>query len=412
MGRKKQTQPPVEPEFIRQCFAIRQDGQLIWRERPGSHFPQRTDDVSRFNAMRSGEPAGFPGPNGVMLVRFQFHGQTRRIAASRVAWCVAVGAWPSGPVKARNGIDGDLRFENLIVTKHGRDPFGQITGKHSNGGKASSLDHRAKATTTLINALAANPGSTVPVLSKLTGSSVSCCCTRLGKLADAGLTCGPKCDARARWELTPKGRELGATSVPVILDDLDKRILAIISRSTPKLMELARQTEVCRLTMRRRINRLVERKLVEDVGVKRGFSITDEGRKALGPDTPQLRNKLPDSHDLAEVDPSELPVEALANFEDMLIEAATAEAQNPSHDNLPADGSLIERTRTDAATGEKHIDWYGRQSFIKSLTRHGRPVERIVDRKATKLSRVGLFDRTRIARCPTRATITRSKSCS
>lgn len=26
-----------------------------------------------------------------------------------------------------------------------------------------------------------NPGSTVPVLSELVGSSVSCCCTRLGK---------------------------------------------------------------------------------------------------------------------------------------------------------------------------------------------------------------------------------------
>jgi hypothetical protein len=42
--------------------------------------------------------------------------------------------------------------ENLIVTRHGRDPF----------------------------------GATVPQLSRLTGSSAPCVCTRLGKLADMG----------------------------------------------------------------------------------------------------------------------------------------------------------------------------------------------------------------------------------
>ena len=56
-----------------------------------------------------GGPAGFKGPKGVMLVRFQHLGKTRRIAASRVAWCLASGSWPDGPVKARDVNERDLR---------------------------------------------------------------------------------------------------------------------------------------------------------------------------------------------------------------------------------------------------------------------------------------------------------------
>ena len=57
----------------------------------------------------------------------------------------------------------------------------------------------------------------------------------------------------------------------------------------------------------------------------------------------RLRGKLPDSHDLAEIDPSELPLEALSKFEQMLIEAAKAEGERPSTENLPDDGTLVVR---------------------------------------------------------------------
>jgi predicted transcriptional regulator len=187
-------------------------------------------------------------------------------------------------VRTRNGVDDDLRFENLIVTRHGRDPFGVVSSKHSKGGKASSLDHRAKTTTTLLQTLAEHPGATVPMLSRLVGSSASCTCTRLGKLSDAGLCIGPKCDARARWDLSQKGRELAARTI-VVLDDLDHDILRIIARSQTKLMKIVAQTGVCRLTARRRVNLMVERKLIESDG--RRFNITDEGRKALGDAAPQ-----------------------------------------------------------------------------------------------------------------------------
>ena len=99
-----------------------------------------------------------------------------------------------------------------------------------------------------------------------------------------GLTCGPKCDARARWDLTPAGSELAASAIPP-LHNLDRDILMIIVRSPAKLMALAHRIGVCRLTMRRRIDEFIERGLAAAQDGK--FAITDAGTAALGPDAPQ-----------------------------------------------------------------------------------------------------------------------------
>ena len=85
----------------------------------------------------------FSGPGAQLLVRIYHQASIRRFAAGRMA---------EGRRKARNGVDDDMRPENLIVVKAGARPFDQ--GK---GGKASSLERRAKTTTTLINALADHP---------------------------------------------------------------------------------------------------------------------------------------------------------------------------------------------------------------------------------------------------------------
>ena len=199
MGRKQQSQPQIPATTIREAFHVRQDGQIVRRS--------------------TGEPATFSGPSAQLLVRVYHQSGIRRFAAGRIAWVIAVGEWPKGVVKARNGVDADLRPENLIVVKAGARPFDQ--GK---GGMASSLERRSQTSTALLRALAENPDATVPQLSRLVGSSTSCCCTRLGKLSDMGLTCGPKCDARARWDLTAQGRALAASALPP-LDNLDKDIL-------------------------------------------------------------------------------------------------------------------------------------------------------------------------------------------
>ena len=113
-------------------------------------------------------------------------------------------------------------------------------------------------------------------------------CVRLSKLADMGLTCGPKCDARARWDLTPAGRELALSANPVVLlDDLDRHHLAAIALAPKRQLQLVREVEVCSPTIKRRIGLLIGRGLVKQDGARQPFSITDAGLAALGPEAPQ-----------------------------------------------------------------------------------------------------------------------------
>jgi hypothetical protein len=93
----------------------------------------------------------------------------------------------------------------------------------------------------------------------------------------------------------------------------------------------------------------------------------------------RLQRKLPDSHDLVDIRADDLPSgQAYLNFEQMIIDAAKAEGEHPSFDNLPSDGSLIARQRVDDATNAKWTEYFGKESFIKSLGREGRRVARIV----------------------------------
>ena len=78
----------------------------------------------------------------------------------------------------------------------------------------------------------------------------------------------------------------------------------------------------------------------------------------------------------------------------MLLDAAKAEGERPSLDNLPPSGELVARHRTDDMNA-KVTEWYGRDSFIKSMGRPGRPVERIVDRRSGNAIWGRPFDRAR-----------------
>jgi hypothetical protein len=68
----------------------------------------------------------------------------------------------------------------------------------------------------------------------------------------------------------------------------------------------------------------------------------------------------------------------------LTLEAARAEAERPSVDSLPPSGEVIKRERTDPMTGERSIDWFGRESFMKSLNRLAHKVLRFLDRKSGK----------------------------
>ena len=216
MGRPRSSQPPIPLGFVAECFDVR-DHALVWRERPAAHFARRPEDAPRFNAMFAGKPARFRGPDGRQMVRLQFEGRTRRIVALKVAWCLAVGSWPRGAIKARDGDERNASAANLILVKAGAKPFSM-----SKGGKASSLDRRSQTSTALLRALAENPDATVPQLSQLVGRSESCCCVRLAKLEAQGLTCSPKCQAHIRWQLSQAGKELAMNGQPLILDERDR----------------------------------------------------------------------------------------------------------------------------------------------------------------------------------------------
>ena len=173
----------------------------------------------------------------------------------------------------------DLRAENLIQVERGPRPF--IQGR---GGKASALAERQARNTTLLNALATHPDATVPQLSRLIGASESCTCVRLAKLETQGLTCSPKCQAHIRWRLSQAGSEFAATGRPVI-DGVDRDILAALALVPMGTMKLSRRVGACAMTIKRRINLMVARGLVF-ADPRKFFSITDEGRAALGPNNP------------------------------------------------------------------------------------------------------------------------------
>jgi hypothetical protein len=82
---------------------------------------------------------------------------------------------------------------------------------------------------------------------------------------------------------------------------------------------------------------------------------------------------LPDGHELTDFDPEELSSSTIIPFEERLLDALKNEAERPSGSNLPKDGSIIERTRTDSRSGAREVRFFGRHSFIRSM---GHPAKR------------------------------------
>ena len=99
-----------------------------------------------------------------------------------------------------------------------------------------------------------------------------------------GLTCGPKCDARARWDLTAQGRAIAASALP-LTDGFEKQILTALARSPLRQLQLARLVNCCSLTAKRRLSSLVGRGLAD--AQEGRFRITGAGISALGPDAPR-----------------------------------------------------------------------------------------------------------------------------
>ena len=95
----------------------------------------------------------------------------------------------------------------------------------------------------------------------------------------------------------------------------------------------------------------------------------------------RLVRKLPEGHAWSDTRADDLPLgPAMDNIEVMVLEAAKREGLAPSMENLPEDGTIIACPRSDDA-GAKITEFFGRESFIKSMGRPGRKVAAIIDRR-------------------------------
>ena len=83
--------------------------------------------------------------------------------------------------------------------------------------------------------------------------------------------------------------------------------------------------------------------------------------------------------EIAAVPVKSLPDSLLANHERMLVAANQIQAQAPHFETLPPAGQFMTITKTDPMTGAKEIKHFGKESFIKAMSRAGRRLERIVD---------------------------------
>jgi hypothetical protein len=95
----------------------------------------------------------------------------------------------------------------------------------------------------------------------------------------------------------------------------------------------------------------------------------------------RLQHRLGPDNDLADIRSDDLSGVVMTNFEAMLLAEGKKEGERPSFQNLPRDGSLVARNRTDEATGERSVNYYGRRSFIHDFSQGSRRVQRIVDPK-------------------------------
>jgi hypothetical protein len=82
-----------------------------------------------------------------------------------------------------------------------------------------------------------------------------------------------------------------------------------------------------------------------------------------------LQDRLSPRHRLYAIEARRLDGDAIKTLEPMLHEAARAEGHTPSFENLPRDGSMVSRERIEPQTNHRQVEWFGRESFIKAMSR-------------------------------------------
>ena len=123
------------------------------------------------------EPAGYRGADGELTVGVAYQGRTRRIALLRLAYVLAFGTWPNGPVTPVDGDEWNGAPSNLRVIRRGRNPAAM---------GASSLARRTERGHALIMALAGHSDASVAHLGEIVGLSESGASTKLTSWSGRG----------------------------------------------------------------------------------------------------------------------------------------------------------------------------------------------------------------------------------
>ena len=196
--RKGARPEPLSVAVIKAALRIRRDGAMVWRKRRS-----RRAIRGQFNLLYAGRPAGHViAGRGRVVQLTDANGHSRMIAATRAAWAIHHGVWPSHPVRFVS-VDDVYLADNLALDEKSHRSRGCTAGCQS-----------LAADVALLAALADHPDATVTNLASMAGSRQPCVSRRLRKLAERGLVTAPQCTASRSWFLTEAGRETALTDPP------------------------------------------------------------------------------------------------------------------------------------------------------------------------------------------------------
>lgn len=134
-------------EYVRQVLDYNPEtGDMIWRERPVTHFRKGKHSAERvrdmWNATWVGKIAGATGDQGRKLIRLDGH----LYKAHRLIWLWMMGDWPDGEVDHRDLNKGNNRWTNLRLATHAQNNMNKPLQKNNVSGlKGVSWSSRDKA---------------------------------------------------------------------------------------------------------------------------------------------------------------------------------------------------------------------------------------------------------------------------
>jgi hypothetical protein len=110
MSKIKDTAIPVD--YIRECFALTESGDVVWIDRPDSHFKKKSSMVT-YRLHMVGKSVKSKCGKGYVSAMLRYNGQVYRVGCHRIIWVLTHGKWPDGVIDHINRVRDDNRIENL-----------------------------------------------------------------------------------------------------------------------------------------------------------------------------------------------------------------------------------------------------------------------------------------------------------